>query len=149
VSDWLARLRALPGRLTAPAPAAPAPAAAPAPPAPTATAATGGVVVVTVLGLSGEALEKVLDLVQAECRGLGRKPVLVTDGFELTPFRRRRLIVEQVPDAEAMAVLAPDLPWRLYRERLFALLGRRWRPTASVSFGRRPDAACLAALERR
>lgn len=150
MSGWLARLRALPARLAAlptasrrPPAAPPAPAAAPAPDA------EGGVVVVTVLGLSGEALEKVLDLVQAECRGLGRKPVLVTDGFELGPFRRRRLIVEQVPDAEAMAVLAPDLPWTLYRERLFALLGRRWRPTASVSFGRRPDAACLQALERR
>lgn len=141
MSDWLARLRALPARLAA------APAARPAP-ASTGTGG-GGVVVVTVLGLDGEALEKVLDLVQAECRALGRKPVLVTDGFELTPFRRRRLIVEQVPDAEAMAVLAPDLPWTLYRERLFGLLGRRWRPTASVSFGRRPDAACLAALELR
>ena len=154
MSDWLARLRALPARLAAAAPPAAArpttaPVAPPAPAAPTTPAADGGVVVVTVLGLEGEALEKVLDLVQAECRGLGRKPVLVTDGFELTPFRRRRLIVEQVPDAEAMGVLAPDLPWTLYRERLFALLGRRWRPTASVSFGRRPEPACLAALELR
>lgn len=152
MSDWLARLRALSARLAA-APAArpsPAPVSSPAaPPASKGTAAGGGVVVVTVLGLDGEALEKVLDLVQAECRALGRKPVLVTDGFDLAPFRRRRLIVEQVPDAEAMAVLAPDLPWTLYRERLFGLLGRRWRPTASVSFGRRPDAACLAALELR
>ncbi len=106
-------------------------------------------VVVTVLGLEGEPLEKVLDLVQAQCRALGRKPVLVTDGCALEPFRRRRLIVEQVPDAEAMAERAPDLPWQLYRERLFALIGRRWRPSATVSFGRRPDVRCLAALQER
>lgn len=105
--------------------------------------------VVTVLGLCGEALEKVLDLVQSECRNLGRKPVFVTDRDEFGPFRRRRLIVEQVPDAEALAARFPDLAWTLYRERLFALIGRRWRPVASVSFGRRPDARCLAALDER
>lgn len=138
------RLRRLAASLLRRPPAPPGPAAqAPPPPA------KGGVVVVTVLGLGGEPLEKVLDLVQAECRSLGRKAVLVTDRDELAPFRRRRLIVEQVPDAEAMAARLPDLPWRLYRERQFALIGRRWRPTASVSFGRRPDAACLAALEER
>jgi hypothetical protein len=75
--------------------------------------------------------------------------VFVTDRDEFGPFRRRRLIVEQVPDAEALAVRFPDLPWTLYRERLFALIGRRWRPVASASFGRRPDARCLAALDER
>lgn len=135
--------RRLPGGAAAPGPSGP-PAAA-APPAPPA----GGVVVVTVLGLGGEALEKVLDLVQAECRSLGRKAVLVTDRDDLAPFRRRKLIVEQVPDAEALAARVPDLPWALYRERLFALIGRRWRPTARASFGRRPEPGCLAALDER
>lgn len=145
----LARLRALVSGFGRGATAAgPPPATRPAP-APKPAAQGGGVVVVTVLGLAGDALEKVLDLVEAECRKLGRKPVLVTDRDDLAPFRRRKLIVEQVPDAEALAVRAPDLPWRLYRERLFALIGRRWLPAAAVSFGRRPEPGCLAALEER
>jgi hypothetical protein len=149
VKTGLAPLQALLSALGRGATAeSPTPAAQPGP-APNPTAQGGGVVVVTVLGLAGEALEKVLDMVEAECRKLGRKPVLVTDRDDLTPFRRRKLIVEQVPDAEALAGRDPDLPWRLYRERLFALIGRRWRPSASASFGRRPDPACLAALEER
>lgn len=163
MTGWRQRLQALGGRLAGPAPPAQGPKAAipsatPAPgvprpaaasPPPARPAPAGGVVIVTVLGLEGETLEPVLDLVEGECRRLGRKPVLVTDGFDLAPFRRRRLVVEQVPDAEAMALLAPDLPWSHYRERLFTLLARRWRPTATVSFGRRPEPACLQAIERR
>ncbi len=145
----LARLRALVSGLCQGAPAvSPLPPTQPTP-APKPAAHAGGVVVINVLGLGGDALEKVLDMVEAECRKLGRNPVLVTDRDELAPFGRRKLIVEQVPDAEALAARAPDLPWRLYRERLFALIGRRWRPAASVSFGRRPEPACLAALEER
>lgn len=140
------KLRHFLARLAARATTARQPAAAAGPPRPT---PTGGVIVVTVLGLGGEALEKVLDMVQSECRALGRKSVLVTDRDDLAPFRRRCLIVEQVPDAEALAARAPDLPWRLYRERLFGLIGRRWRPIASASFGRKPEAACLAALNER
>lgn len=145
----LARLRALVRGLGRGGMAAGSPPATRAATAPKPAGQPGGVVVVTVLGLAGDALEKVLDMVDAECRKLGRKPVLVTDRDDLAPFRRRNLIVEQVPDAEALAARAPDLPWRQYRERLFALIGRRWRPAASVSFGRRPEPGCLAALEER
>ncbi|MCS6877709.1 MAG: hypothetical protein N2038_07630 [Geminicoccaceae bacterium] len=133
---WLARLR------RKSEPVAP-------PPAPSPPAAEGGVVVVTVLGLGGEALEKVLEMVHRECRALGRKPVFVTDGADFAPFRRRRLVVEQVPDAALMRLRVPDLPWWLYEERLFALIGKRWRASAVVHFGRRPSEGCLSALNER
>lgn len=147
LADRLARalgsIRKRPSPAPAPTPSVPGKAGAPA------AKPEGGVVVVTVLGLAGEALERVLDLVQEQCRSLGRKAVLVTDAVELAPFRRRKLIVEQVPDAEALAARLPELPWVLYRERLFGLIGRRWRPTATASFGRKPPDACLAALRER
>ncbi|MFO1039526.1 MAG: hypothetical protein U1E45_21995 [Geminicoccaceae bacterium] len=107
---------------------------------------SGGVVLVTVLGLGGDPLEGVLDLVERECRKRGTRPVFVTDRQELTAFRRRRLIVEQVVDAEAKALGAPDLAWPVYRRRQYALLAARWRPATTISFGRRPEPACLAVL---
>lgn len=107
---------------------------------------SGGVVLVTVLGLGGDPLEGVLDLVERECRKRGTRPVFVTDRQELTAFRRRRLIVEQVVDAEAKVLGAPDLAWPVYRRRQYALLAARWRPATTISFGRRPEPACLAVL---
>jgi hypothetical protein len=104
------------------------------------------VIAVTVLGLGGEALERVLELVERECAITGARPVFVTDSHELEPFRRRKLLVDQVVDAEARIAAAPDLPWRLYRCRQYALLGARWRPRAVVGFGRQPDEDCLAGL---
>ena len=138
---------------------APAPVPAPAPP----TTATAGSarppaaappkpkkpvqhVAVTVLGLTGEALEQVLAVAERQCAARGARPVFVTDGDDFAPFRRRRLIVDQVVDAEALAASAPDLAWRVYRRRQYALLAARWRPAAVISFGRQPDEDCLAAL---
>ncbi|MDW8369821.1 MAG: hypothetical protein RMK81_06065 [Geminicoccaceae bacterium] len=152
MKSLVARLRGLPVLARRLAPQRSTPSTSPTrppEPRPAATEVQGGVVVVTVLGLGGEALERVLDLVEQQCRGLGRKAVFVTDGDDLAPFRRRKLVVEQVPDAEALAVRLPELPWTLYRERLFGLIGRRWRPSATASFGRKPPEACLAALRER
>ena len=130
-----------------PTQAAAAPAPAPRPgPAKKKAAGRGGVVAVTVLGLSGDALERVLDMVERECATTGARPVFVTDSHELEPFRRRKLLVDQVVDAEARLAAAPDLPWRLYRRRQYALMGARWRPQAVVAFGRQPDEDCLAEL---
>ena len=128
-------------------------AASPAPPSlagqvpsPSPAKKKGGVIAVTVLGLSGEALERVLELVVRECASTGMRPVFVTDGHELEPFRRRKLLVDQVVDAEARLSAAPGLPWRLYRRRQYALMGARWRPRSVVGFGRQPDEDCLAEL---
>jgi hypothetical protein len=68
-------------------------------------------------------------------RERGDRPVFVTDGHELEPFRRRKLLVDQVVDAEARLAAAPDLPWRLYRRRQYALMGavggrKRWPGSA-------------------
>lgn len=103
-------------------------------------------VAVTVLGLSGEALEQVIGIAEAECAAKALKPVFVTDGRDFAPFRRRRLIADQVVDAEARLASAPDLAWRLYRRRQYALIAARWRPAAVISFGRRPDEDCLEVL---
>ena len=127
------------------APAPPAPAPSPSPGSVKKKTA-GGVIAVTVLGLSGEALERVLEMVVRECASTGRRPVFVTDGHELEPFRRRKLLVDQVVDAEARLSAAPGLPWRLYRRRQYALMGARWRPRSVVGFGRQPDEDCLAEL---
>jgi hypothetical protein len=107
----------------------------------------GGNVLVTVLGLSGEALERVLDLAQQQCMERGSRPVFVTDAHDFAPFRRRRLVADQVVEAEALAASSPDLPWPAYRRRQYALLAARWQPVAVITFGRSPEADCLAALE--
>ncbi|MDX6750934.1 hypothetical protein SH611_14020 [Geminicoccaceae bacterium 1502E] len=132
---WLRRL----SRRNAPAPA----------PAPEATASgrpaagRGGAVVVTVLDLTGDSLERVLEMTEQRCAANGTRPVFVTESMDLLPFRRRRLAVEQVVNPEARAVAAPDLPWQLYRERQLALIRERWQPVAVVSFGRKPGPGLL------
>jgi hypothetical protein len=103
-------------------------------------------VAVTVLGLSGEALERVVEIAERQCAETGARPVFVTDGHDFAPFRRRRLVVDQVVDAEVRAASSPGLAWRLYRRRQYALLAARWRPAAVISFGRQPDEDCLEAL---
>ena len=143
MKDW----RQLVGRLVpATRDEAPAPGPVPAPPAVPAPK-RGGNVVVTVLGLSGKALDQVLYLAHRQCAERGSRPVFVTDGLDFAPFRQRRLITDQVADAEALAAQIPELPWRSYRRRQYALVAARWQPVAIVTFGRSPDADCLAALE--
>jgi hypothetical protein len=107
------------------------------------------VVVVTLLGLDGESLETVADLVERQCKEREMQAVCVTDQADFGPFRRRGLIADQVVDAERRAMDVPELPWRLYRHAQFMLLGRRWRPATVISFGRPPDPDCLKALEHQ
>ncbi len=127
-----------PTKPSAPATKAPAPARKRAPPRH---------VLVTVLGLEGEALERVLVIAETRCAARWARPILVTDGHDFAPFRRRKLTVEQVVDAETRLLSRPDLPWRTYRRRQYALLVARWRPIAVISFGRSPDEDCLDTLQ--
>jgi hypothetical protein len=113
-----------------------------------AKAAPRAVLAVTVLGLGGDSLEEVLTLAERESRHQGLQPLFITDQSDLEPFRRRRLIVDQVIDAERRAIDLPELPWRLYLRAQYALMGRRWQPEALVSFGRPPEAECVEALQR-
>ena len=124
-------------------PAAPAP----SPPAPS-KPPPRTVVAVTVLGLEGESLEQVATLIERQCAERNMQAICITDRNDFAPFRSRRLIVDQVVDAEQRAMDMPELPWRLYRHAQFVLLGRRWRPATVISFGRPPEPDCLAALER-
>lgn len=137
--DWRQLLSRL-APATRPAAPTPEPAQAVAP-------TRGGNVVVTVLGLSGDALDQVLDLAQRQCAERGSRPVFVTDGHDFAPFRQRRLIADQVTDAEGLAAQTPELSWHAYRRRQYALLAARWQPVAVITFGRSPDADCLAALQ--
>ena len=134
-----------PSRASAPATKAPAPAAKA--PAPARKRAPPRHVLVTVLGLEGEALERVLVIAQTQCAAKRARPILVTDGHDFAPFRRRKLTVEQVVDAETRLLSRPDLPWRTYRRRQYALLAARWRPIAVISFGRSPDEDCFDTLQ--
>lgn len=140
-----------------PPPAAPVVAQKPAPkppppkpsaPAPAPKPAARTVVVVTMLGLDGDSLESVAGLVERQCAERNMQPVCIVDQHDFGPFRRRGMIVDQVVDAERRAKDSPELPWHLYRHAQFVLLGRRWHPTLVISFGRPPEADCLAALER-
>lgn len=126
----------------------PKPPPAPAKPTPS-PPAKPIVVAVTMLGLDGDSLENVVALVERQCAERNMQPVCITDQHDFAPFRRRRMIVDQVVDAERRATDMPELAWGLYREAQFALLGRRWRPGLIISFGRAPEPACLAALEQR
>lgn len=136
-------------------PAAPSPAPVAAPPAPPPARAERpekpekppGTVLVTALGLEGEALARVVEMTARECRAKRVRLVVVIDRDDFAPFRGRRVSVEQVVDAEACAVRAPDLAWQLHRRRQFKLLHERWKPATIATFGRKPDQDCMDALK--
>jgi hypothetical protein len=142
---WLGGARKAPPEPAAAASRPPTP--KPVPPAP-AKPPPRQVVAVTVLGLDGQRLEQVAGVIERQCAERNMQPVCITDQSDFGPFRRRRMIVDQVVNAERRAMDMPELPWRLYRHAQFVLLGQRWRPAAVISFGRPPEPDCLAALKR-
>jgi hypothetical protein len=109
----------------------PKPAPAPANPVP-------ATMLVTVLGLSGRALEEVLELVTKGAETKPIVPVFVTDGIDFAPFRRRRLRFEYIPDRDRQQRFAPELDWNLYLRRRYALLREKWQAKSVISFGSRP-----------
>lgn len=151
IGRWLGQRPPAPLPPPAPVPAPPAPKPSPKPPvsapAPPPKPQPRTVVAVTMLGLDGDSLENVAALVERQCAERHMQPICIIDCNEFGPFRRRRMIVDQVVDAERRTMDAPELPWRLYRHAQFVLLGKRWHPATVISFGRPPDADCLAALE--
>lgn len=132
---------------------APAPVAPPAP-QPTAHPAAqpavkpppGRLVLVHVLGLHGPTLAGVVKTVTTECRANGTRPLFVTDQRDFAVFRANRVLFEHVVDAELLPERWPDLDWQDYQARQYRLIGRKWRPTTNVSFGRAPHPACIEAL---
>jgi hypothetical protein len=109
----------------------PRPVAPPASPAP-------AVVLVTVLGLSGGALDEVLKLVTKQAETQPIVPVFITDNFDFAPFRQRRLRFEYLPDRNRQQRFAPELDWDLYLRRRYVLLSEKWQAKSTISFGRPP-----------
>jgi GR25 family glycosyltransferase involved in LPS biosynthesis len=88
-----------------------------------------------VVGLAGDELIGVLDLLRAQRARSDLEPIPVTDcdAFEL--FRARQLAFEFLPAPGLRARLAPELDWDLYLLRRLALLRRKWQPVRIVAFG--------------
>jgi hypothetical protein len=138
---WLRYLPALGRRGSGTLPPSKVPQLAPqdaSEPAPLPASPAPATILVTVLGLSGRALEDVLELVSREAKTKPIVPVFVTDSFDFAPFRRRRLRFEYLPDRERQQRFAPDLDWDLYLRRRYVLLGEKWRAQSVISFGRPP-----------
>jgi hypothetical protein len=98
---------------------------------------------VTVLGLSGRALDEVLELVVNRAKATPTAPVFVTDTFDFAAFRRRRLRFEYMPDRDRQQRFAPKLDWDLYLRHRYALLGEKWQAQSIISFGRPPPPGCV------
>lgn len=95
---------------------------------------TASTVLAVVLGLEGEHLTNVLDLL---IRGAGSEvvPVVLTDSVDFHLFRERRLIFEYLPPETQRQRFAPNLDWQLYTLRRLALLRTKWQPIRIVAFG--------------
>jgi hypothetical protein len=126
-----------------PAGKAPAPIRESSAPPPAQPPASRARVLVTVLGLSGRALEDVLELVSKGTATKPIAPVFITDVFDFAPFRQRRLPFEYVPDSDRQQRFAPDLDWDVYLRRRYALLSEKWQAKSVVSFGRPPPRDCV------
>ena len=141
--DWLR-----PREKPAAASKAATPAAQAKPPAP--SIATEGrsltIVLVTVLGLSDDALAKVIEIATAECRRTGTRPLFVTDGSDFSLFRRQRLLFEQVVDPAVCDASEQKRDWQAYARQQFRLIGQKWHPATTVAFGRKPHPSYLEAI---
>ncbi|HEX2528514.1 MAG TPA: hypothetical protein VHL31_19725, partial [Geminicoccus sp.] len=104
------------------------------------------IVVVTVLGLQGDALTEVIRTVIAECDQAATRPLFITDGSSFGPFRSGRSLFEQVIDVAVCSARRPELDWRAYGEMQYRLIGRKWKPVTTVAFGRPPDPAFVEAM---
>ena len=95
------------------------------------------VILVTAFGLSGDKLERVLDIVEKYCRKKATLPVILTDNDYFEAFRERGMAFEYLPPAQSRHLFAPELEWSLYFQRRLSLFRRKWRPVGIISFGTR------------
>jgi hypothetical protein len=103
-------------------------------------------VLVTVLGLEGQALADTVQTVTAECRRTHTRPLFVTDGTDFAPLRAQRALFEQVIDPDICRYRRPGLDWRAYALEQYRLIGRKWKPVTTIAFGRPADPDALAAV---
>ena len=95
------------------------------------------VIVVTAFGLSGDKLERVLDIVASYCKRKSTVAVMLTDNENFETFRERGMAFEYLPSAQSRDQFAPDLEWPLYFQRRLSLIRRKWRPVGIITFGTR------------
>ncbi|HWL71219.1 MAG TPA: hypothetical protein VNS22_22960 [Geminicoccus sp.] len=103
-------------------------------------------VLVTVLGLEGQALAEIVQTVIAECRRTHTRPLFVTDGTDFAPLRAQRALFEQVIDPDICRHRRPGLDWHAYALEQYRLIGRKWKPVTTIAFGRPVDPDALAAV---
>jgi hypothetical protein len=118
------------------------------PPAPAGKPAASKIVLVTVLGMRGEALANVVETVTAECKQARTRPLFITDQNNFATFRASRSLFEQVIDVERCRAQRPDLDWQMYGEHQYRLIGRKWKPVTTIAFGRKPNQVFLDAVLR-
>jgi hypothetical protein len=90
---------------------------------------------VLAIGIGGDELPRLLDMVAATSNESGVVPIVVTDHADLAAFRDRGLIVEYIPDEAQQKAQAADLEWQVYILHRLALLRRKWQPGNTIAFG--------------
>ena len=95
-------------------------------------------------GLDKDEIERLLPIVERDCSSKGGKPLCLidVDAFEL--LRGRGLIFEYLPPEKERNRFDMALDWRLYLQRRFAIIRRKWDPVHVVAFG--PTAMNAATL---
>ena len=95
----------------------------------------GRVVMVLAMGVNGEDLPRLLEMVAKTSREDDIVPIIVTDYVDFVSFRANGTIFEYLPGGEQRNTYAADLDWKLYELRRLTLLRRKWRPINTIAFG--------------
>jgi hypothetical protein len=95
----------------------------------------GRVVMVIAMGVNGDDLPRLLEMVAKTSREDDVVPIVVTDYVDFVSFRDHGTIFEYLPGDEQRNAYAADLDWRLYELRRLMLLRRKWRPMNTIAFG--------------
>ncbi|MDH3663830.1 MAG: hypothetical protein OEU92_28085 [Alphaproteobacteria bacterium] len=92
-------------------------------------------VIVLLLGLGREEIERLLPIVERDCSSRGMTPLYLIDidAFEL--LRGRGSIFEYLPPADDRDRFDSSLNWDLYIQRRLALIRRKWDPVRIIAFG--------------
>jgi hypothetical protein len=98
-------------------------------------AAGGRVILLVVLGLEKDAIERIIDDVTASRRAGAPEPLFLTDLDRFELFRARDLAFEHIPSARSKSLIRGDLPWETYLRRRLDLMMSKWQPVATIPYG--------------
>jgi hypothetical protein len=90
-----------------------------------------------VFGLDAIEIERLLPVIEQQCRRHGMRPLILTDCDAFQLLRARRLVFEYLPPPGAQHRFAPGLSWDIYLQRRLAVIRRKWQPVRIVAFGGR------------